>query len=61
MKLVGFGALAVLISVISLAADAAEVKVLSLPGIRAAFDQLIPQFERDKGHKVTEGNWIGRF
>jgi molybdate transport system substrate-binding protein len=31
---------------------AAEIKVLSIPGVKAAVDELVPQFERDKGHKV---------
>src|SRR4051794_39720110 len=53
MRLLWCGALAVLISAMGVPADAAEVMVLSLPGIRAAFDQLIPQFERDNSHKVA--------
>jgi len=34
-------------------AAAAELKVLSIPGVRAAVNELVPQFERDTGDKVT--------
>jgi molybdate transport system substrate-binding protein len=34
------------------AGHAAEIKVLSIPGVKAAVDELVPQFERDNGHKV---------
>ena len=34
-------------------AGAAELKVLSIPGLKPALDQLVPQFERDTGNKVA--------
>jgi molybdate transport system substrate-binding protein len=34
-------------------AVAAEIKVLCIPAWKASFDVLLPQFERDSGHKVT--------
>jgi molybdate transport system substrate-binding protein len=34
-------------------AGAAEIKVLCIPGMKAAFEALLPQFERDTGHKVA--------
>ena len=34
------------------AADAAEIKVLSIPGVKPAVNELLPQFERASGHKV---------
>jgi molybdate transport system substrate-binding protein len=53
MRLLWCGVLAVLISGTGVPADAAEIKLLSIPGIRAAFDQLAPQFERESGHGVA--------
>lgn len=35
------------------AADAAEIKVISSPGIRAVMDQMGPEFERVTGHKLA--------
>jgi molybdate transport system substrate-binding protein len=32
---------------------AAEIKVLASPGVREAYNELIPQFERASGHHVT--------
>ena len=34
-------------------AGAAEIKVLCIPGMKAALEALLPQFERDAGHKVA--------
>jgi molybdate transport system substrate-binding protein len=34
-------------------AHAAEIKVLSFPPLRTAMSQLVPQFERASGHKVS--------
>jgi molybdate transport system substrate-binding protein len=34
-------------------AGAAEVKILCIPGLRAALETLLPQFERDTGNKVA--------
>jgi molybdate transport system substrate-binding protein len=34
-------------------AQAADIRVLCIPGLRSAFEQLLPQFERDTGHKVA--------
>ena len=34
-------------------ANAADIKLLCIPGLRAAFDELLPKFERDTGHKVV--------
>jgi molybdate transport system substrate-binding protein len=36
-----------------ISAQAAELKVLSLPPLRAALSEQMPQFERASGHKVT--------
>ncbi len=44
---------AALILCLAQTARADEIKVLSIPGIRAAFDELVPPFERDTGHMVT--------
>ena len=32
-------------------AGAAEIKVLCIPGMKAALEALLPQFERDAGHR----------
>lgn len=37
----------------ALEAQAAEIKVLCIPAMRASFEQLLPQFERDSGDKVA--------
>ena len=34
-------------------ADAAEIKVLSIPGVKPAVTELLPQFERQSGHTVN--------
>jgi molybdate transport system substrate-binding protein len=34
-------------------ARAAEIKVLGTPGVREIYNELVPQFERTTGHKVT--------
>ena len=34
-------------------AQAADIKVLCIPAMRASFEQLLPQFERDSGDKVV--------
>jgi molybdate transport system substrate-binding protein len=36
-----------------MAADAAEIKVLSVPPMKATLDELGPQFERTTGHKLA--------
>lgn len=33
-------------------AQAADIKLLCIPGLRAAFDELLPKFERETGNKV---------
>ena len=33
--------------------DAAEIKVLSIPGVKPAVTELLPQFERQSGHTVN--------
>ena len=38
---------------LALEARAAEIKVLCIPAMRASFEALLPQFERDSGNKVT--------
>ncbi|HEY5217831.1 MAG TPA: extracellular solute-binding protein [Pseudolabrys sp.] len=38
---------------LALEARAAEIKVLCIPAMRASFEALLPQFERDSGDKVT--------
>ena len=39
-------------------ARAAEIKVLGTPGVREIYNELVPQFERATGHKVTV-EWAG--
>jgi molybdate transport system substrate-binding protein len=39
-------------------ARAAEIKVLGTPGVREIYNELVPQFERATGHKVTI-EWAG--
>src|SRR5215218_10427461 len=34
-------------------ATAAEIKILSIPGVKAALDQLKPVFERESGHRLA--------
>jgi molybdate transport system substrate-binding protein len=46
-------AVALLAIVFEQNAFAAEIKMLAVPGMRAAFDELVPQFERSAGHKVA--------
>jgi molybdate transport system substrate-binding protein len=46
-------ATAALMMLVALDARAAEIKVLCIPGLRAAMDALLPQFERTSGDKVT--------
>lgn len=36
-------------------AIAAEIRMLAVPGMKAAFDELVPQFERSASHKVAIG------
>ena len=44
---------ALLLSLAQQNSQAAEIKVLSIPGLKGAFDALIPRFERSAGHQVT--------
>jgi molybdate transport system substrate-binding protein len=53
MKLLWRATAAALILCLAQPAGAAEIKVLCIPGIKAAFDELMPQFERIAGHKVV--------
>ncbi len=46
-------AAAALVMCFALEARAADIKVLCIPGLRAAFEALLPQFERDSGDKVV--------
>lgn len=46
-------AAAVLAMGFALDAQAAEIRVLCIPAMRASFEQLLPQFERDSGDKVV--------
>jgi molybdate transport system substrate-binding protein len=39
-------------------ARAAEIRVLATPGVREIYNELVPQFERASGHKVTS-EWAG--
>ena len=39
-------------------AQAAEIKVLSSAAFKAAYMELVPQFEKASGHKVTT-TWAG--
>jgi len=34
-------------------ATAAEIRILSIPGVKAALDQLKPVFERESGHRLA--------
>ncbi len=45
-------AVAALVVCLAVEARAAEIKVLCIPGLRAAMEALLPQFERDSGNKV---------
>jgi molybdate transport system substrate-binding protein len=53
MKTVKTAIVFVFIVASSMSAAAAEIKVLCTNGVRAVVDQLIPQFERTSGDKVT--------
>ncbi len=46
-------AVAAFVMCLAIEARAAEVKVLCIPGMKAALETLLPQFERDSGDKVT--------
>ena len=48
-----FAALAAGTIILSGAADAAEIKVIASPGVREAYNELVPQFEKASGHHVT--------
>ncbi len=53
MKLFGRAATVALVMGLAQQAGAAEIKVLCIPAMRASFEQLLPQFERDSGDKVV--------
>ncbi len=53
MKMLNRLAAVLFVLVFAAAADAAEIKVFCSNGIRAVVDELVPQFERATGHKVT--------
>jgi molybdate transport system substrate-binding protein len=53
MGWLGRAAVAALVVGFALQAQAAEIKVLCIPAMRASFEQLLPQFERDSGDKVA--------
>jgi molybdate transport system substrate-binding protein len=53
MKWLGCAAIAALAMGFAFQAHAAEIKVLCIPAMRASFEQLLPQFERDSGDKVV--------
>ena len=38
---------------LSIAAKAAEIRVIASPGLTAAFKTIVPQFERATGHSLT--------
>jgi len=48
-----FALVLVLLSFAHQNSDAAEIKLLSIPGVKGAFDELVPTFERNTGHKVV--------
>jgi molybdate transport system substrate-binding protein len=48
-----FGALAIAFLCAAHTAAAAEIKVLCIPGMKAAVDALIPEFEHTSGNKVS--------
>ncbi len=47
------GALIAPLNLLQLGAQAAEVKILSLPGLRGVFHELVPKFEGASGHKLA--------
>jgi molybdate transport system substrate-binding protein len=53
MGWLGRAALAALAIGIAGQAQAADIKLLCIPGLRAALAELLPQFERDSGNKVV--------
>ena len=52
MKLRGRAAIAALAMCFAAEASAADIKVLCIPGLRAAMETMLPQFEKDTGDKV---------
>ena len=61
MKLASFAVPAAVLSAVALAtgmARAAEIKVLGTPGVREFYAELMPEFERASGHKVST-EWAG--
>jgi molybdate transport system substrate-binding protein len=53
MGWLGRAAVAALVMGLVQQANAADIKLLCIPGLRAAFDELLPKFERDTGNKVV--------
>jgi molybdate transport system substrate-binding protein len=53
MKWLGRAAATALAIFAASQAHAAEIKVICIPAWKASFESLLPQFERDTGHKVT--------
>ena len=41
---------------LSTVAHAAEIKVLATQAVEGAYRELVPQFEKASGHKVTRGS-----
>jgi molybdate transport system substrate-binding protein len=55
------GAAGLLLMVLPVAAEAAEIKVMYPPPLRTMLAELIPQFERTSGHKLAvtyESSWL---
>ncbi|MEI9805679.1 MAG: substrate-binding domain-containing protein [Pseudolabrys sp.] len=53
MRLLWRAAAAALFLCVAQQASAADIKLLCIPGLKAALEALLPQFERDSGNKVV--------
>ena len=53
MRKRSLAAVASLVLALGAAAEAAEIRVLSIPGVKAPLEELAPQFERASGHKLA--------
>ncbi len=58
MKIALYGVAAALAAILAPAAGAAEIKVIASNAVREPYRELIPQFEKDTGHRVTV-DWGG--
>ena len=53
MGWLGRAAIAALVMFVASPVCAAEIKLICIPAWKASFDSLLPQFERETGHKVS--------